>query len=173
MQVTYGLLAPFHHGRGYQKPIDPANPAAGATYTKTVPGDAWERLVLCAFQLTTDANAANRIVTVEYTTGNGTTYAADGSGVLVTASTTAQQFYGSSQRGNSEWQTPGPIFFPLWGGFLPPSSKIKFNVTNIQVGDQLANIHLLMEKFETTKEGYLTGGIDSETMREVSEQHAV
>lgn len=171
MQVTYGLLEPFHHGRGYQKPIDPVNPAAATTYTHTVPGSAWERLILCSFQLTTDSNSANRIVTVQYATGDGTVYAADGSGVLVTANTSAQQFYGSNQRGTSEWQTPGPVFFPLWGGFLAPGSKIIVNVANMQADDQLSAIHLLMEKFETDESGYLTGGIDSATFADWHATH--
>lgn len=172
MQVTYGLLAPFQHGRGYQKPISPVNPAAGASYTHTVNPDSWERLLLCSFQLTTSSTVANRIVTVQYTAGDGTVYAADGSGVLVTAGTTAQQFYGSSERGTSEWQSPGPIFFPLWGGFLPSGSKVTINVANIDTTDQLGSIHMLLEKFETGNAGYPIGGMDSDEFHEWKERFA-
>jgi len=172
MQVTYGLLEPFHHGRGYQKPLTATNPAAGANYTHTVNPDSWERLLSIAFTLTTSATVANRIVTVQYADPQGHVWAADGAGVLVTASTTAQQFYGSNKRGNSEWYSPSPVFFPLWGGFMPPGSKITINVQNIDTTDQLATIVGMLEKFETNESGYITGGIDSETFAAWYELHA-
>lgn len=169
-QVTYGLLGPFSHGRGYQKLIPSATPTVGTNFTHTVPGDAWERLIALAFTLTTDSNAANRIVTVAYADQSGHTFTADGSGVLVTASTTAQQFYGSNQRGTSEWQTPGPIFFPLWGGFLQSGYKVTITVGNIQAGDQLDSIVAIYEKFETGDAGYPLGGMDSDVFRDWRER---
>ena len=128
MQVTYGLLEPFSHGRGYQELVTGTSPAAGANYTHKLAGKWVSRLLLCSFQLTTSVTTADRIVTVEYATAAGTVYAADGAAVAVEASTTSQQFYGSSERGQSEWNTGTPVFFPLWGGFLYPGFEIIVNV---------------------------------------------
>ena len=172
MQVTYGLLGPFSHGRGYQELVTPADPSAGHSYTLAVNGDAWVRLISCAFNLTTSAVAGNRVVTVQYGDPQGHVWAADGAGVLVTASSSAQQFYGSNQRTAGEWQTPGPVFFPLWGGFMSPGSHIVLNVANIDGTDQLDAIVLLLEKFQNDDTGYLTGGLDSETFHAWREHHA-
>lgn len=169
-QVTYGLLEPFQHGRGYQKAIQSTNPAAGANFTHNVPGDSWERLIALAFTLTTDSNAANRIVTVNYGDPQGNTYTADGAAVAVTASTTAQQFYGNLRRGVAEWNTGTAVFFPLCGILLPSGSKVTITVANIQAGDQLGTIRAIYEKFETGDAGYPIGGMDSDVFRDWRER---
>lgn len=171
MQVTYGLLGPFHHGRGYQQLVTPSSPQAGHSYQLPVAGDAWVRLISCAFTLSTSAIAANRIVTVQYGDPQGHVWAADGAAVNVTANSVAQQFYGSNQRTVSEWQSPGAVFFPLWGGFVQPGGTITVNVANIDATDQLGGLVLLLEKFETNESGYLTGGLDSDTFHEWREHH--
>ena len=172
MQVTYGLLGPFSHGRGYQELVTPTDPAAGHSYTLKVAGDASVRLISCAFNLTTSAVAGNRIVTVQYGSPQGQVWAADGAGVVVTASSAAQQFYGSNQRTVGEWQTPGPVLFPLWGGFMAAGSQITVNVADADAGDQLDAIVLLLEKFQNDESGYLTGGFELDAYHSWLEKHA-
>jgi hypothetical protein len=161
MQVTYGLLEPFSHGRGFQELVSPANPAAGAGLTHKIAGKWASRLIACSFTLTTSSNAADRVVTVQYATAGGTVYGADGAAVAVEANTTAQQFYGTSGRGSSEWNTSTPVFFSLWGGFLYPGFEIIMNVANIDTTDQLASIELFFERFPVGAEGYPIGAMDS------------
>lgn len=172
MQVTYGLLGPFQHGRGYQDLVSPVNPAAGANLTHKLAGKWVSRLLLVSFQLTTSATVASRVVTVEYAANDGTVYAADGAAVAVTASTTSQQFYGSSERGNSEWNTGTPVFFPLWGGFLYPGFEVILNVAAIDTTDQLANVHFMFERFETGEAGYPIGGMDVSDFQNWKERFA-
>ncbi len=172
MQVTYGLLKPFSHGRGYQDLVTGLTPAAGANYTHKLAGKWVSRLLQCSFQLTTSATVADRIVTVEYATSAGTVYAADGAAVAVEASTTSQQFYGSSERGTSEWNTGTPVFFPLWGGFLYPGFEIIVNVAGIDTTDQIAAIYLLFERFEVGDAGYPIGGMDSDVYKDWLERLA-
>ena len=169
MQVTYGLLEPFSHGRGYQEPVFPANPSAGSGFVYEVEGQWYTRLLLCAFQLSTSDNAADRVVTVTYSTAQGQVYGADGPAVAVEASTTSQQFYGTSERGTSEWNTGTSVLFPLWGGFMPSGSLISLNVANIDTTDQLASIGLLFERFEVGKAGYPIGGMDTSEYRQYVE----
>lgn len=162
MQTTYGLLEPFHYGRGYQEPVFPANPAAGAGFTHLVKGQNVTRLIACAFQLATSSNAGNRFVTLTYETGNGNIWGADGAAVAVAASTTSQQFFGSYRTGTSSNVAGSAIFFPLSGILLSPGSKIVFGVANIDTTDQLAAIGLLFERFELDESGYVVGGQTTE-----------
>lgn len=171
MQTTYALLEPFAYGRGYRKLLTPADPSAGATYTHTVPGDAWERLKAITFNLTTSANAANRVVTIDYAEPQQGTFLSDGAAVVVTANTTSQVYDGSCERGQSEWNSNTPVFFPLWGGFLEAGWTWKINVANIDGSDQVAGIFALVEKFEVGQEGYLVGGLDTEQFAEWSAEH--
>ena len=64
--VTTGLLQPFGWGLGYPDWIDPASPAAGANFVHTVGGSHYERLIAATATVTTDANAANRFVSLDY-----------------------------------------------------------------------------------------------------------
>lgn len=172
MQVTYGLTAPFQHGRGFQRLITEPDPAAGDPFVYTVPGDVWARLILCAFTLTTSDTTGDRLVSVTYSTKDGTTYGADGTQAAVAASTAPAQFYGSSERAQSEWSTADQIFFPLWGGFLPSGTVVGINVAGIDTTDQLAGVALLFEQFETGDAGYPIGGMDSDTFHEWVERFA-
>lgn len=172
MQVTYGLLAPFQHGRGFQDLVTPADPDAGGGLTVPIEGKWASRLILCSFQLTTSSNVADRIVTVEYATADGTVFAADGASVAVEASTTSQQFYGSSERGNSEWNTGTSVFFPLWGGFLYPGFEVIVSVAGVDTTDQLAAVSLLFERFDTGNAGYPIGAMDADVFKEWEERFA-
>lgn len=160
-QTTLGLLRPFHHGRGYRSLVVPANPSAGATYTKTVPGDKWQRLTAIAFTLATSNVAANRAVTIDYANKAKGHFLSDGAAVIQAASTT-NTYYGSSERANSEWNAGTAAFFPLWGGFLESGETITISVANIDTGDQLSGIVLTVEEFEVGHGGFIVGGISTE-----------
>lgn len=171
MQTTYALLEPFSYNRGYRKLLQPAAPGAGSTYTHTVPGDAWERLIALTFLFSTGSNVANRVVTIDYAEPQQATFLSDGPAVVVTASTTNQAFNGSNQRTDSEWNANTAIFFPLWGGFLEAGWSWKINVANIDAADTITSIVALVEKFEVGREGYLVGGQDTADHLQWVEEH--
>lgn len=170
MQTTYALLEPFSYNRGYRRLIAGVTPAAGANYTHTVPGDAWERLIAIQFLLTTSSTTADRLVTIDYAPKGGSVFLSDGAAVLVEASST-QTFNGSNDRGQSEWNTGTSVFFPLWGGFLESGWTFSIHVGAIDTTDQISAINLLVEKFEVGSEGYVVGGTSTEAYAEWRAEH--
>lgn len=124
-----------------------AKPAAGANFSFTCqPYDRW-RLVAARFTLTTDANVADRYVTIDYLDGTGTAVASDGAAVAVTAGTTSQVFTGSINRGTSEWNNASAVFFPLSGLWIEAGQVVKITVANIQAADQLDKIRFTFDRW--------------------------
>jgi hypothetical protein len=144
----YALSQPYGDGLGTQFYERGVTPAAGASFVSAFdPRLGVRRLVACTFTLTTDANAANRYVTVEYTDGAGVSYAADAAAVIVTASTSNQRFCGSVSRGVAEWNANTDVLFPLTPVFVKDGFQVKINVANVQVGDQLSLIGFVTDRF--------------------------
>lgn len=149
MSSTAVQVAPAQFGRSFRDWIDVTQPAAGATTSVTVDG-AWQlRVIAARATITTDANAANRLITLDYINARGITYVQNGASVLVTANTTAQVFEWDRNRGLAEWNTGTPVFAPVLSDWLPPGFTVKFNVASIQVGDQLSSLSLWVEKLPT------------------------
>jgi hypothetical protein len=147
----YTLGQEYGHGRTFQHTVvagvdrtAPA-PVAGQSYSYSV--GPWDRmrLVFVVFTLTTDANAANRYVTIEYPGINGVSVIADGASVTVSANTTAQRFVGALRRGPAEWNTNTDVFFPLSGFWAPVGQTITINIANVQAGDLLSKVALTFD----------------------------
>lgn len=159
MQVTEGLVQPFGYGLAYPDWLDVASPAAGATASVTVDGRFSLRVLVARLSLTTSADVANRLVTIDYIDGRGVTRAVNGAGVVVTASTTGQAFEFDAHRTVGEWAANTPVFAPLAPWILPPGSVVKFNVTNIDNTDQISGLSLWVEKFPSGARGYPQGPV--------------
>lgn len=144
-----GLAGPFAYGPAYPQWLAVTTPAAGATASVTVDGKWVIRPVAARLSLTTDANAANRVVTVDYLDSKGNTWLRNGAGLVVTANTTAQTFEFNSARTVAEWAANAPVFAPLAPYFLPPGFQVKFNVSNIQATDAISGLTLWFETFQT------------------------
>jgi hypothetical protein len=114
-------------------------PAAGASFSLTSPGRAGWLLIAVTFRLVTDANVADRAVTVDYDDGNGSLMASNGFGAVVAASTT-ELFAFQANIGQAAWNTRGQAFAPLLPAEFQGGQKLKINVLGIQVGDQLDRI---------------------------------
>lgn len=155
--VTEGLVESFGHGLAYPDWIDVATPAAGATASVVVDGKYSLRVLAATATITTDANVANRVVTLDYVNARGVTYMRNGASLLVTASTTAQAFYWSNKWSVSEWNTGTPVWVPLLDVIMPPGFTVKFNVDNIQATDAISALRLWVEKFPTGPRGYPSG----------------
>jgi len=155
----YTLGQEYGHARTFQHTVIPGAsvgapaPVAGASYTYTV--GPWDRmrLVFATFTLTTDANAANRYVTVEYPGPDGVSVLADAATVLVTANTTAQRFVASLRRGPAEWNTGTDVFFPLAGIWLEAGRTIVINIANVQAGDLLSKVRLTFDSTPVRDDG--------------------
>jgi hypothetical protein len=157
VSVTESLVQPFGYGRAFPDWIDVATPAAGATASVTVAGENSIRVIAARLLITTDANVANRVVTLDYLNARGTTYVQNGASVLVTASTTAQVFEWHRNRSVAEWNTGTPVWSPLLDQILPPGFTIKFNVASIQATDAISGLRLWVERFPTGARGYQQG----------------
>lgn len=151
VQETFAL------GLAYTDQVDVPTPAAGATASYAVDGKNSIRVLAATATITTDANVASRLVTLDYINGRGVTYMRNGASVLLTASTTAQAFYWSNKWSVSEWNTGTPVWIPLSDLILPPGFTVKFNVTSIQATDALSGLTLWVEKLPTGATGYPPG----------------
>lgn len=151
MSETYALPRPVNVDPGWiADTIRVADPAANANVTISVSSFAWVPRVI-VFSLTTDANAANRIVQVTYTTDDGFVFCRNGAGVLVTASTSGLTFCGKASQGVSDFSSSGsdltPVYFPLEPLRLEPGSQVRIVVGNKQAADQLSAIALTVDRF--------------------------
>jgi hypothetical protein len=114
-------------------------PAAGANFSLTTPGRAGWLLIAVLFRLVTDANVADRAVTVDYDDGNGSLFGSNGFGAVVAASTT-ELFAFQANVGQAAWNTAGQAFVPLLPVEFQGGQKLQINVLNVQATDQLDHI---------------------------------
>ena len=149
---TEGLLSPVTPDIGNLDEITPADPAAGVNLTVDLGRQKWIVLRSLMVTLTTDNNAANRLLTVDYLARGGLAVMRNAATVLVTASTTNQVFQFDNQHTVSEWNTGTPIFAPLQPVFLPAGWQVRVTVDSIQVGDQLATCRILCERYYDWRE---------------------
>jgi len=154
---VYGLVGPATYGTAYPAWYTVTTPAAGAQQTFSIDGR-WQTRVLAAMlSITTDANVADRIISLDYVDNNGVTWLKNGSSALVPASQTAVQFVWDSHRAVSDWNTGTPVFVPCAPWFLPAGWTIKFAVSGIQATDAISGLKLWVEQFETGRGGYQIG----------------
>ena len=138
-----GLLAALRADEAVVNELTPADPAAGANLTVTIPPAILTVVLSVRVELTTDANVANRFLAVEYLARGGLAVMRNAATVLVTASTTSQVFQFDNQHTLSEWNTGTMVFAPLQPVPLAAGWGLKLTVDSIQVADQLANTRIL------------------------------
>lgn len=134
---------------GWQDFLDPASPAAGANYSTTaaVFNADFVRVVSCTATLATDANAANRLFSLDFITGRSVKQIRNAATLLITANTSATVFQWDKAHTVSEWNTGTPVFIPLADIMLGPGWTIQLTVDNIQAGDQISAVHFVLEKY--------------------------
>jgi hypothetical protein len=144
-----GFSAPFTSEQGYTDFFTPASPAAGANFSIQV-GDfsvTWLRIVAVKATLATDANAANRLFSLDFKSGRAGTMIRNAATVLITANTSATVFQWDQAHAVSEWQTGTPVFAPLVDIVLSQGWTIQLTVDNIQAADAITAISFVVEKF--------------------------
>lgn len=146
MLAPPGLSQPYAFAHGWPELVYGAQPAAAAGFTLTNPGRLGWRLVGACFRFVTDANAANRYLSVDYNDGNGLYAARNPFPQAVTLSTTAEMSF-QADRGSADWNANNFAAVPLQAFFFSPGQKLEINVTNAQAGDQLSRIVLVFERF--------------------------
>lgn len=144
----YALGQPYGYGLAFEQVILGANPAAGSNFVLTIDARWVWVPVSAVFTLTTDANVANRYVTVEYAQDGQNPYAVSGAAVVFTANGT-QRYAGDRARGVAEWNAGTDVLFGLAAGYLRGGSTFTIRVGSIQVGDTLTKIVLTFDKYPT------------------------
>ena len=159
MDTTAGLLYGLGYGAGSTDVVVVSSPAAGANAAYKIPGGRAARLLAARASLTTDANVANRFLSVDYLNGRDITYCRNAAGLVVTASTTAQTFEWNAARTVAEWAANTPVFAPLLPAYLMPGDTIQFTLDNKQATDQLSGLVLYLEVSEVGDHGYALGAV--------------
>ena len=173
--VASGLLEPFAVGIGYQDFVQVTTPAAGANAPFVVESRNWLRVLAAVATLTTDANAANRVLSLDFINARGTTYLRNFAPLVITANTAATVFHWQEQVTTSEWNTNTPVKVPVSSLFLPPATTVQFTLDNKQVGDTLTVLSLTVERFDTGPTGYAIGFTPdpSQTIQEARTAQAI
>jgi hypothetical protein len=140
-------------GRGFLDVITPPDPAAGANITVALGGQRFAIVRSVIVTLTTDANVANRFLSVDYKWGTRFTLMRNAATVLVTASTTNQVFQFDNQHTVSEWNTGTMVFAPLSPIPLFAGVGVSLTVDSIQATDQLSSCKILIERFYPRRGG--------------------
>jgi hypothetical protein len=143
------FTAPFTREQGYTDFFTPSSPVAGSNYSFTVGGlsVSYARIVAVKATLTTDANAADRLFSLDYRSGRAGTLIRNAATVLITANTSATVFQWDHAHSVSEWQTGTPVFSPLVDMILTPGWTVQLTVDNIQATDAITAIAVTLEKF--------------------------
>jgi hypothetical protein len=143
------LTHPQSRQRQYQpRPLEillGAQPAAGANFSLTSPGELGWRLTAVTFRLTADANAANRAVTVDYDNGNGQLFGSNGLAAVFTANQVPVLSF-QANIGAAVSNTALQAFAPLLPVEFARGQKLQINVLNKQAGDQLDRIVIVFER---------------------------
>jgi hypothetical protein len=147
----YALGQASGYGRSFQSVVRGVNPAAGASFSLTLDSRWVWRCVSAVFTLTTDANVANRYVTMEATQDDGASYAVSAPAVVFTAGGTAR-YVGSISQGVGEWNTGTDAFFHLAPVWMFGGSILTITVGSIQVGDTLTKIRFVFDRVPSDAE---------------------
>lgn len=121
------------------------SPAAGANATYTVEQARAVRVLAARASLTTDANAANRIMALDILPSGAFTAIRNLPAVAITANTTGQTFEWGTQYAQWDVNANTPCVVPLFSHWLPGPVQYAFTVDNKQAGDQLSALVLVLE----------------------------
>ena len=136
----------------YHKVLPLANPAAGANFVITGPGQGGWRLISVRFTLATDANVAGREPALIFDDG---TTAAFQTVVRGGQAATTTQDYGTVPAafdGGGADPFRG-LPWPEKGVWLEPGWRVRSAILNIQAGDQISNIGFVVEEFPNGPRG--------------------
>jgi hypothetical protein len=148
-RFTQNVVPPVAGRVGYQDLLRPDAPAAGSDFTLTVTGDKalWPLSVVC--RLTTDANPANRTLTLEYRDSDGTAYLIAGPNLTIAASQ-QQRFAWHPEAGVGFWPVGADTAIsPLPQQIIYAPNALVLHIGSVQAGDQLDLIRLSVFMYPT------------------------
>lgn len=158
-QYTLGLTRTVGHGRAFSQLSVVPSPAVATGFTINVGNAYWELGDSLSFQIVTDSNAANRVVTLTVNDGAGVALATITANAALTASKTGLFTFLGTQT-SSQGATDGPFTAPFPQVWLQPTYSIVVAFTNAQAGDQVSNVRWYRQRFVTGPQGYMLGVVD-------------
>ena len=142
------LNGSLHMRQGWQELIKPANPAAGATFTRRIPGETWERYVAVTFTLTASAVVANRQAQLRLLDADGAIIASVSASGVVVAGTTVRPRCAVGL-GYADNNASGHSDQGMWDILADSGWQLNINVTGMDAGDTLTDIVILAQRFPT------------------------
>lgn len=148
----FRLGQPYGFGRTQQSTIRPGTagaevaPGAGVGYTFTLQRYDYWRLIGVAFVLTTDSNAADRFVQIQYPGGDGVLTIADLTTYKQVASKVVSYYGALDGLIAQDAATNVSASFRLSGQWLEVGRAVKIVIGGVQVGDQLTNVRLTFDR---------------------------
>jgi len=139
----------YRYDEAYVDFLDVASPAAGANASVVVPGQFGYRILAALATLTTDANAANRLVSLDVINANSSTRLRNPVAATIPASQTNVKLIWNGAYHAAASITNGPQIAPVNELLVPAAWSIQFTVDTKQVGDQLASLSLIVLKVPT------------------------
>lgn len=143
-----GLVQPVAGVPGRQELVAGASPAAGASYRFRTPGEYIIRPLSVLCQLATSAAVGDRTLTLEYQDSDDVRYLVAGTQAALTALQT-QSFCWHPLAGDVAWPVDDVAIAPLPQQMIYPSSSLVIKIGNVQVGDQISLVRIVVEKYET------------------------
>lgn len=151
-----GLLSPYAYGRGYPALHPIPDPAAGATYTYTVPGGRMVSLATVHAKLVTSATVASREPRLLLADNDGIEWARIPWTTAVAASGTVVLTWARGI-GTSLTGADTSALLPLPDLLLMPGHQITVDVGAIDAGDQLSELSFRWDVLPVGPAGYPTG----------------
>lgn len=148
-----GLLAPsYTWGRGFTDVVAFAAPPAGQAVTHVIPSTYAESVLVACATLTTSAVVANRFPTLALLNGDSkvfATYAAS-SAIVASSAVTITWSVGPNVAGGAGGAAPA---VPLPDLILPPGLRVQLGAVNLDVGDALSGVYMMLAHFPTGPTG--------------------
>ena len=117
-------------------------PAAGANGQYKITGTRGIMILAARAVLTTDANAANRFLSIDYLDSNGVTWVRNPVEAVQVAGASSIAYEWNYAWGNSLATANTANIAPILPLPLDAGMVVQFTITNKQVGDQLASLAL-------------------------------
>lgn len=140
----FGLSVNIGEEHGSSFPEAVSNPAPGGYFNYSMTSSVITEVVSLQFRLVTDANAANRQVSILLTQAAITFLVLTANVVQVASTTRDYYFAGGVFEGERDDKIFVPSPFPMR---FAQSSNILSSVSNIQAGDQISNIRVFRRRW--------------------------
>ncbi len=147
-QYAQPLVQPIAGRAGWQELIIGASPPAGADFIYLVPGEEVVKPLSIMCRLACSAVVGQRSLTVEFRDSEGIRYLVAGAEVTLAASQT-QSFCWHPTAGTPSWPVNDAALAPLPPQFIYPTCSLVIAIAGVQAGDQLDQVRLSVEKFQT------------------------